>query len=255
MFCWHGMWEKGAVSLLLLSLLWSFWDRTAYGGGLPRYEKIVAFSGYTWEVKEGYYHPGKNRWSKENVWVDEEGRLHLLLTYQGHGWYCAEVRSTQLFDYGHYRFQVISSLDKFDPQVVLGLFLYDETTQDEIDIEFSRWGQPSQPNGIYSIYGTKGKIQSHFFQFTLPDGEYSTHQIHWLPQNILFSSQYGHRTNEEWTFSSWQYNRSEGGQFPQKPMRLHMNLWLYKGKPPQNKQVTEVMIQSFSYTPWNGVKK
>ena len=47
----------------------------------------VEFSGYHWQLKEGYAPPGQNRWSKENVSVDAAGQLHLMLNYKVNGWY------------------------------------------------------------------------------------------------------------------------------------------------------------------------
>lgn len=211
-------------------------------------EKSFEFSGYHWQVKEGYSHPGRNYWAANNVWVDEKGWLHLAMTYHGRGWYCAEVRSVEAFGYGQFRFQVISNLEKMDPQLVFGLFLYNDSSQEEMDVEFSHWGDARQKNGLYSFYSRQGEKASYPFVAYLPDGDYSTHQIDWQEREVEFSSQYGHREDKQLFFSNWKYQQvRRESESPQALLRVHMNLWLYQGKPPQDGRATEVIIRNFGY--------
>jgi hypothetical protein len=36
---------------------------------------------------------------------------------------------------------------------------------------------------------------------------------------------------------------------PQKPVPLHLNLWLFQGKPPTDGKEVEVILKSATYTP------
>src|SRR5690349_23052692 len=63
---------------------------TAAATSLPSGEGIIQFSGYAWTVREnGLSGPGPNIWSRDNVWVDEAGDLHLKITHTENGWQCA----------------------------------------------------------------------------------------------------------------------------------------------------------------------
>ena len=154
----------------------------------------LSFAGYQWQVKDGYDYPGKNHWSSRQAWVDEAGALHLRLEKRGL-WYCAEVISREYFSYGRFSFQVIGELDRLDPQVVLGLFLYHPASLEEADVEVARWGRAQNPNGLFGLYRQE-RHDAQPFRFVLPEGTYSTYQIEWLPEQLRFVGQYGHRSDE-----------------------------------------------------------
>src|SRR6188474_803366 len=51
---------------------------------------IIQFSGYEWEIRDsGLSGPGPNLWDRKNVWLDENGDLHLRITHAADGWHCA----------------------------------------------------------------------------------------------------------------------------------------------------------------------
>jgi hypothetical protein len=84
------------------------------------------------------------------VFVDNEGHLHLRIDHRDDRWSCAEVISTRSFGYGTYRFDLDSHIDCLDPQVVLGLFTWNDDpsyNHREIDIEVARWGDPAEHGG------------------------------------------------------------------------------------------------------------
>ena len=69
----------------------------------------IIFSGYKWVVKESsgkHTGPGNNYFSgsKENVYVDKVGKLHLRITNRNDNWYCPEVRMVQSLGCGKYSF-------------------------------------------------------------------------------------------------------------------------------------------------------
>ena len=212
----------------------------------------LSFAGYQWQVKDGYDYPGKNHWSSRQAWVDEAGALHLRLEKRGL-WYCAEVISREYFSYGRFSFQAIGELDRLDPQVVLGLFLYHPASLEEADVEVARWGRAQNPNGLFGLYRQE-RHDAQPFRFVLPEGTYSTYQIEWLPEQLRFVGQYGHRSDEEAVFARWQYPKKPvlgDLLFERRHLQVRMNLWLYGGRQPQNGKDVEVVIHDFQYRPWS----
>lgn len=211
--------------------------------------KKIFFSGYEWEIKSGRYHPGKNDWLADNVWVDQEGLLHLKINRVGGQWYCAELSTVKSFGYGTYQFQVIGEVDKLDPNIVLGLFVYpgpeNPDESNELDIEYTKWGKPDGPIGNYTVTPSK---ETYRFPSSL-NGNYTTHQFTWTDKQVLFQSFYGHVVNHDVEFANWLYNAQKyNGKIALPPVRVHMNLWLLKGKPPLDGQEQEIIIKKFIFS-------
>ncbi|HEY0076242.1 MAG TPA: glycoside hydrolase family 16 protein [Abditibacteriaceae bacterium] len=220
-------------------------------------EKTILFSGYEWKVKHGKaMGPGPNAWDENNVWVDEQGRLHLKISQQNGKWHCAELISKERFGFGRYQWQLVGRPDKFDPQIVLGLFPYTipEVGPDgtnEIDIEFARWGKAEWPIGNFTVWSAvkEAKQKTHSFDFKL-DGDYTTNRFNWSAQGVEFWMLGGHRDDNQNIVSHWNYRPEEPKQsIPQNALPLHMNFWLFKGQPPQNGQGAEIILSKFSFTP------
>lgn len=219
----------------------------AHGSDGPR---IIQFSGYEWVLKTGYRAPGKNHWSGDNVWVDQEGLLHLKITHTGKRWHCAELMTVNTFGYGDFQFQVIAPLGQLDPNLILGLFVYpsDENPYEdsELDIEIAKWGDQAGKPGNYTVASSKETHRFHFFL----EGNYSTHQFRWSREKVLFQSFHGHDTADKEPFSRWVYNADRHhGKNAAPPVRVHMNLWLFLGKAPWYGQEQEVIIKGFVFEP------
>ena len=214
--------------------------------------RIITFAGREWTVRSGYGGPGPNHWSnsEENVWIDENGWLHLKIRYENGTWYCSEVSSVQPTQYGTHRFYVIGRLDLFDRNVVFALFLYANDTT-EVDIEFSRWGNEwSWFNSQYVVqpwYHT-GNVERFWMSL---NGTYTTHYINWQPDSIRFESIHGHYEEPpSWWYliHSWLYT---GADIPQENESLYVciNLWLCNGTPPSNGEEVEVVIEDIDLPP------
>jgi hypothetical protein len=221
--------------------------------------RVISFSGYDWLVKSSIYSqtgtmgPGNNYFSdsKGNVWVDRNGYLHLKIVRRNHIWYCAEVTLIQPFPFKKYIFQLISHVDKFHPNVVGGLFTYLDGTDnaEEIDIEFSKWGnRESKVNGQFSIQPTDIIGNTHEFTFDLKNIE-STHVIDWKSGWVDFISYRGHNSSfsgdSSLIINQWHYS---GNYLPvDKGAKVHLNLWLFnKEKIKDNDHLeTEMIIKSF----------
>ena len=217
----------------------------AYEDPGPEGARVISFSGYDWIVsttgdrKGG---PGPNYFSdsEENAWVDGEGRLHLRITYRDGRWNCARVEMAKSFGYDRYLFYVSTRPDSLDRQVVWGLYTY-RNDEEEIDIEFSRWGIDNNQEAQYVIQPSKPGNRARF-RMNL-EGSYTTHMINWKRKKVDFASYHGHRSapgKETEIIAQWRYT---GKDIPHNnDERLKINLWLFRGEPPSDGCETEVIV-------------
>ncbi|MBL9134767.1 MAG: glycoside hydrolase family 16 protein [Verrucomicrobiales bacterium] len=214
----------------------------------------ITFSGLQWTVRAGTGGPGPNTWDPANVRVDDQGGLHLKLAHRDGRWTCAEVTSRQRFGFGRYRFVVEGTVDRWNAQVVLGLFNY--PTGDvggdgthEIDIEFARWGRADAPAGNYTIWPIDPALKptSKTFAFSLK-GTTSIHQWDWRSTRVNWESAEPDRDGSPIVFQQWTYAPDDAARrIAQKPMPIHFNLWLFQGRPPSDGKEVEVVIRSFTF--------
>lgn len=134
---------------------------------------LLYFSGFNWVVKDDpidILGPGRNYFSRLNVYLNEDSELVLKYRPNGSVWTGAEVSSDfDKFSYGEYIIQVASNVNEIDQNVVAGIFTWDEipdvhnryfwdntgnlpvpntglgdtpqyNPHNEIDFEFSTWG-------------------------------------------------------------------------------------------------------------------
>lgn len=236
--CRH--WTTGIVAVGSLTLPFS----------TAAHARTISFSGYSWDVKAGSgLGPGPNDWSdsEQSVWVDGAGDLHLKVRKVGQTWYSAQVTNQTVMGYGRYEFRVQTNPGPFDPNVVVGLFTY-ENDFEEIDIEFARWGDPQSTYAQYATQPSYVSGNKHTFDMQL-SGNYSTHIFEWTPDAIVFTSIHGHHSSsppgsliETWTYTGGDIPTPSGEQ-------VRMNLWLFQGNAPSNGQSHEFIIDSFTYTP------
>ena len=234
------------ISILLIFL-------TAFSAP-PSQARIIQFSGYDWQVRdEEGGHPGPNNWSSDNVWLDSNGDLHLKITYSDNQWYAAEIQTVQPLGFGKYQFQLVGRVDQMDPNVVLGLFSYSDTNSfDEVDIEYTQWGDPESTSGNWSVYSAQPDKRNAHKKYPLSlDGTYTTSQYTWSSDQILFQTLGGHQDdNDNNELASWLFDPSNAeNRIPQQPMIVHINFWLNNGNPPLNGEEAEIIIHSFSFIP------
>lgn len=208
--------------------------------------RVINFSGYEWivrtsdEKKEG---PGPNLFSnsEENVWVDDEGRLHLKIAQRNGHWYCGGVTLKHSQGHKKYVFYISSRVDQLDENVVGGLFTY-KNDDEEIDIEFSKWSNPTNQNSQFAIQPTANAENKQRYDMDLKTNR-STHFFDWKVNKIEFGSYQGHTLNPETDaiINAWTYTGSDIP--PLNDERLKMNLWLYKGQSPTNAQPAEMIIE------------
>lgn len=217
--------------------------------------------GREWEIKTSGAErvgPGPNLFSahEDNVWVDDQQRLHLRITRVRRDYYCAEVKTVLPLEHGTYRWLLESPVDDLDPNVVLGLFTWSDSSEyanGEVDIEFSRWGDPKAPNAQYVVqpYYWPG----HVMEFFLPPGLGSTlHSFTWAPTTVNFES-VELDSDGVTLLNAWNFVGQAGNPYfvvPQHTGTEHarMNLWLFQGQNPASKRSRlEVIIGGFLWEP------
>ena len=211
----------------------------------------LTFSGYNWTVRTSNQQqqgPGPNYFSDsyDTVWVDNNGFLHLKLKFENNKWYCAEIYSDDSFGYGSYTFRLSPGFEDLDINVVVGLFTYLDD-ENEIDIEFARWGQKDALNGQYVVqpYSNEGNL--HLFDMPAT-GEKSVHSFTWCPNYIRYWSTYGSSMSysSDRLISEWYYTGTDNPS--PSTERVHINLWLMSGLAPTDGLEAEIIIEEFIFT-------
>lgn len=229
--------------------------RLPTGMDWPHLGRKIKFSRYWWSLLQSDYPigAGPNYYTDDpnDVWVDPNEHLHLSIVDTNRNWYCSEVIANANLGYGTYVFTVKGRGDLLDPNIVLGLFIYDVPDQGkhrEIDVEISRWGRPYDPNiGQYVVQPWNNPGNRYRFPIDYFVNDIITHEITWLPDQIDFRSYYGDCPLEDLNdlIESWSYT---GPDIPEPGCENpRLNFYLMGGDPPTNGQDAEIIIKSFQY--------
>lgn len=225
-------------------------------GAAPASARTINFSGYQWTVRpDGVGGPRNNNWCESNVFVDAQGRLHLKLTRRPDGSWCSsQVQTVQRLGFGTYQWQLASRVDQLDRNVVFGLFHYPTADvgpdgTNELDIEFTRWGDPSANILNYTVYPAATGLPHTTINFPMTlNGDWSTHRYIWGSQSVRFQSTHGHYNNNPLPIADWIFAPAGmPNRIGQQPMPVFMNLWVTA--PPANAQPVEIIITNFTFTP------
>lgn len=250
----------------------------------PAEKGILEFSGMRWKIKSSTnpVGPGGNYFSgeKEDLWVDEQGRLHMKISKKKDYWTCTEIYTEKPVSYGTYVFYLASRVDSLDPNAVLGLFTWNNRSShtdanSEVDIEVSRWTDPNARILNYSVQpvfgpdSPSGKYSERTYMkhMNLTDN-YSVHTFNWTDSLIKFSSYYGKEMQPAKQIATWTFykaNPARRTQFdgtltepiiipnPRSETTLNINLWLVgkngAGLPPMYNKEIEVIIDKVEYIP------
>lgn len=216
--------------------------------------RTILFAGYEWNVKSAMDRkvgPGPNYFSdtRDNVWVDSQGRLHLKVTRRNGKWFAAEVYMDESLGHGEYTYYVQGPIDQMDPNLVFAPFLYRNESQ-AINIEFAKWGNPLGPSGNYVVHQPDGS-PSNTFGMDL-NGQFTTHKFLWTQNRVYFQSMHGHHLtppNKSNLITVWTHpNRNtEVNTIPKGELKPHINLWMHRGNPPINGSEFEMIIRDFDY--------
>ncbi len=222
--------------------------------------RIIQFGGLTWRPKgPGFYDPGSSFFCDQSdcVWVDAQGRLHMKVQTIDGSWHSTEVALEDALGYGDYVFTTYGRLDQWHPNIVLGLFLWEYgpcyvpangwwNPYNEIDIEFSRWGDPANDVAqfVAQPYDWPGNISR--FDTTFTDDELTSHAFRWLFDRVEFRSWRGGPQDESPStlIHAWTY---EGPHLPRPEQpRVHLNFWRFGASPAVEQ---EVVFDQFTFVP------
>jgi MYXO-CTERM domain-containing protein len=226
-------------------------------GGLARPAAAdLTWKGHTWQVTSGGM-AGVCQGDPNNVTVDSNGYLHFKISNTGGTWTASEMFTTDKLGFGTYQWQVDGPVDSYDKNIVLGLFPYGPAANigvdgtNEIDIEYSRWGQANGPNADWTDYPNSGTTQGELsFNFTL-SSTLSTSRFIWTDASIQDFLIDGLQPVNSTTglIKTWTYApQNASTNVPQSAMPLGMNLWCFSA-PPSNGQPMEIVIRDFQFVP------
>lgn len=212
---------------------------------------FVDFSGFRWRVRKVPSDRGGtvNPYSPDNVYTDQSGALHLRIIKRNQQWTCSEVNLTRSLGYGTYSFTV-EDTSKLEPAVVFTMFTWDYSTPQEnygeVDLNISRWGNPTAHNGEFAIQPPVVPIN--ISRFTAPPGKLK-HTIIWEPGRVTMltapaSAGPGTSVISQHVFTS---------EVPVPGLEsIRMSLFVYQnpnGKSPGLQRPAEVVVDRFEYLP------
>jgi PKD repeat protein len=196
--------------------------------------------------------PGPNTFgdTADDVWLDGSGNLHMRIEYRDGTWHSSEVIGDDVLGYGTYTFTLGSRVDLLDRNIVVGLFSWDSSAPTfnyrEIDIEFSRWGDPLNENSQYVVQPWDSAGNTQRWETTLA-GDDSTHAFTWRPDRVDFSSHQGSPPGA--LIQSWSYTGPDVPPEGATSGNARINFWLMGGSAPFDGQEAELVINSFDFTP------
>ena len=222
-----------------------------------RASAALQWAGRSWNITSGGM-AGVCAGDPANVSVDANGYLHLKITKNGNTWSAAELFTTDKLGFGTYQWRTDGPTDRFDPNVVFGLYPYGpaggvrQDGTNEIDIEYSRWGQANGVNGDWTDYPSSGTtIGELSYNFSLNGGTLSTSRFIWSMSQIESFLINGIQPVGSVTdlIKSWTYAPTNSKtNIPQQAMPLGMNLWCFE-KTPSDGLPVEVVIRDFKFVP------
>lgn len=230
--------------LVLLSAVLGLW--TLAPSVTPAAARTIAWSGYTWTVRSetGLSGPGPNYWSDStsNVTVNADGELVLSVVRDGRGrWTSAEVDNARHLGYGTYRWVVNSDLSALDANDVLGMFTYGGAapSNNEIDIEPARWGNPAALTGSATVWQDAGRGFNQSRTFAYSAYPPYVNEFTWEPGRVTFHITDAHGIELlHWVVTS-------GVPTPSTEIPI-INFWRFDGSAPAGTR--SVRLQSFAWT-------
>ena len=210
--------------------------------------KSLSFSGYEWRIRDTPSdRGGMNLYDSNNAWTDSNGALHLRIAKEADHWTCAEVTLTRSLGYGTYSF-VVRNTSQLPPPVVFSMFTWDwggtEQYHREMDIEISRWGDPSSKNGQYVVQPFF--IPENASRYAAPSGVL-THYFRWEPGQVSFKTVRGSGNASKLAVVAEHVFTS--GVPPSGVETVRMNLYVFRGAKEPLQDGAEVVIEKFEYLP------
>ena len=221
------------------------------------FQTIIEFSGMRWGVFTNYDRGSESQFTKDAVWVDSLGYLHLkayaVNTDSGTKFYASGVISTEKHLYGVYKFETLGTLDSFY-NTDFGPFLFDwDRGVYEIDIEYSRGGNLTGKPGNYNLhYMPRGKHFKKHYEFNLPRGKvHAFHYIYLFPDSIVLKTTVLEKGKEK----IYGYRVFKDKRFiPTRPVYMEIYLWWPRRDTTHEKE-REIVIKSVKFESFKESRK
>lgn len=270
---------KKILFIGMISLIISSCEQSAPEDVLGRVGDVVYFSGYTWDVKINEYAvgPGPNYFSGyyEDVFIDENGYLHMRIAEHNGKWYSTEIVGRDNLGYGTYTWVMQGDLENIPENVTVGLFTWDNESfltqgNSEVDIEFSKWGVAEIPTTLNYA------VQPVAFGPTYPERVFNaptlpgdligvtTHTFTWTDTLITWASYMGDKIDPSQQTASWSFDldnpprvKNENGissapiviPAPGEVTNARINFWIlpWVDSKPTDGLEQEIVVRSFRY--------
>jgi hypothetical protein len=206
----------------------------------------VMFDGYEWRVRSSPNDPGGtvNQYDTSNAWTDPQGLLHLRIAGTPGHWTSAEINLNRSLGYGTYRF-VVRDTGHLEPSAVFTMRTWDGSgATREMDIEMSRWGDPSAWNGQFAIQPYY--IPANTFQFNCPPGR-ATFMLRWEPEKASFKVFSGEVSN--WDSSAAVEHIFTSAVPPAGEERINLDLYVFGNNLTPLQHANEVIVEKFEFLP------
>jgi len=237
-----------------------FLDNLRLGANQCNCLRKIKFGRYWWSVEQSDWQKGAgpNCYTDEpdDVFVDANGFLHMSIVYKDPNWYCSEVITNESFGYGTYVYTVEGDTNLLDPNIVVGLFIFEANDENEppreIDVELTKWGKPSDPNNAQYViqpWRNLGNEYRYRIEYEHPN-DVVTHVIKWKPQRVEFCSYRGPYISQPQgkdILDCWSYG---GADIPEpNHENPRINFYLMNGDAPQEAKNAHLIIRDFRYIP------
>jgi hypothetical protein len=217
--------------------------------GKPIVSKTVHFSGYDWSVQTAAKDRGgqPSVYDPANVFVDDNGFLHLRIQQRSGVWSCAGVSLVRNLGYGSYVF-VVRDTSHLGPSAALGLYTADDLrTNDvpnELDIQISRWGIADSMNAQYVVQPFY--VSENVARFMAPAGVL-THTLQWESGRASFNTVRG-ATSDPRAAKVSEHLFTSGIPTPDRETP-HIDLYNYRRLKNSPLKEEEIVIERFEFFP------
>jgi hypothetical protein len=209
--------------------------------------KTISFSGYDWLVRQTQNdRHGMNDYDGRNVWVDDNGHLHMLLIERDGRWTSADIRLTHSLGYGTYSFDVRDT-SQLDPSAAFSMYTFDPLGSDqnfrELTMDVSRWGDPGNMNGQFVVQPET--VPANVFRFSIPAGVV-THSFRWEPGRVAFKTVQRGTPGRDVVVAERLFTArvpTAGAEFPHLTLLYDRNA----ARPPS--KAVEVVVEKFTFLP------
>ncbi|GEM_PF-2211617 len=226
---------------------------------------IIEFAGLKWKVKEKKEAEGINdlfyATSSKNVFVDNDGCLHLLITKQDEEWAGAELETVDSFDFGNFDFNLLTILNNIDSNTFVQFAVrrsgrnINGMTESGINI----YGKPifiETQHIEYYQYTTSHKFALIKNPIIEKDYKYtpSSHSITIKPDEILYRTQnvdkvlysyFAKKGNKASLYSEDELVYNPTGV----PLKIAVGYYLDNFEEKPLKDTAEIIIKNVTFTP------